>query len=455
MAPRPDAPDVLAGLLDESPYLVLLIDESGVITWVNDTVTRMFGYTVDEILGTNIFEYLDPEWDQAAFDTVGAALAADGLRLPTLFRVVQADGSTKMFEVWANAQLRHPVLQGLVVYVRRWDERMLLDEALESLGRDEPIESTLRLLVEAMACETLEASGSILFEPSADRFERGVVADDLDPALAGVADADPGTPWHQVLATRERCVMAVSDLPPSFRASAERAEFGVCWAWPVLEGRDGSVGACVVVWRRSDEVVPDHSRLMAMDRLGRIAGLALDRERALGQLRHAATHDSLTQLANRNQFYASLDAVYKGRREGDDAGEVAVLYLDLDRFKPVNDRLGHAAGDQVLTEVARRLSATVRRDDLVARLGGDEFAVLCRGVGCIDELEQLAERLLVALSQPYEIDGVAVVVGASVGIGVGTAATADGDALVEAADAALYQVKASGKGGWLVADPPT
>lgn len=452
MARRTDEPALLAKMLDHSPYVAALVQDSGLITWCNLAVTRVFGYDVDEVVGTNIFDHLDVEWDPAALETVGNALIHPGLRLPTYFRAYRKNGTTMIVEVWANSQLDDSDIGGLVAYLRCWDERVLLDEALETLASNESVEHTMRLLLDAMACETLEAHGAILSAWDGQRFRRAVMSPGLDPVLGdpGIADS----PWVRAQATGTRQQVSVADLPPALRVPAVAAGWDLCWAWPAVDPLDGSVPACVVAWRRSDELEADQSRSMMMDRLARITQLRLGREDAIDRLRHAATHDDLTGLANRAHFYSALEmalAGTEGDRPGPDAETaIGVLYLDLDGFKPINDRLGHRAGDLVLTEVAHRLNAAVRDADLVARLGGDEFAVLCPSITSLGELEAVAGRLLAAVQEPLPLHDDSLSVGVSIGIALGPPGGRTGDQLIEAADAALINAKAEGKGRWSV-----
>ncbi len=162
------------------------------------------------------------------------------------------------------------------------------------------------------------------------------------------------------------------------------------------------------------------------------------------QLRWLAHNDTLTGLRNRHQFRHELAELLQGRPAW--PARSALLGLDLDHFKNVNDTLGHAVGDQLLREVARRLAATVRRGDTVARMGGDEFAVLLRQVADRREVQALAQRIVETLSQPYTVGPSTLVVGCSIGIAMAEDAPADTEALLRHADQALYAAKAEGRG---------
>ncbi|RBY87986.1 GGDEF domain-containing protein [Blastococcus sp. TF02A-30] len=164
------------------------------------------------------------------------------------------------------------------------------------------------------------------------------------------------------------------------------------------------------------------------------------------QLAHQANHDPLTGLPNR-----TLLAEYVAGRFRPGAGGLACLFLDLDNFKVVNDSLGHAAGDELLAEVATRLRATVRPGDLVARFGGDEFVVVCERVD-EDDAVALAERISVALARPMRLGGVDVRPYASVGVTVQTAEHVAAEELIRDCDIAMYQAKAGGKGRITVLD---
>jgi len=176
-----------------------------------------------------------------------------------------------------------------------------------------------------------------------------------------------------------------------------------------------------------------------------------DRRRAEARLQHIAYHDGLTDLANRNHFVEQLvRAIATVRRHRD--RRFAVLFLDFDRFKLVNDSLGHSVGDALLIELARRMQASLRPKDLIARLGGDEFAILVEDMNADREVVKLAERLQEMLAEPLYLNGVAVSTSASIGITTSTLGYDSPEQVMRDADIAMYRAKAQGKGRYAIFD---
>jgi len=172
-----------------------------------------------------------------------------------------------------------------------------------------------------------------------------------------------------------------------------------------------------------------------------------ERDTLAAQLEHQAFHDSLTDLANRALFNDRVrHALARARREG---GGLAVLFVDLDDFKVVNDSLGHGAGDRLLREVASRLRSCLREHDTVGRLGGDEFAILAEDTD-LATARVLAERVLATLGAPFPLVGGQVTIRASIGIAVDEEHTLDETQLLRNADIAMYAAKSRGKGAYEV-----
>jgi len=227
-----------------------------------------------------------------------------------------------------------------------------------------------------------------------------------------------------------------------------------------LRAADGTVVAELVWWpkRPGDELLGRFVPTLALSlaSLAVFVWVVLRNARisahALRESEARALRDPLTDLANRRLFDDLLArALARSTRDGD---LVAVHCLDLDGFKPVNDRYGHAVGDAVLREVAGRLAALVRGTDGVARLGGDEFAILQVGIADGSDAVQLAARAAAALAEPFALPAGVVGLGVSIGIALGPVQAQRPGELVRLADAAMYEAKRAGKGGWRLAAPP-
>jgi diguanylate cyclase (GGDEF)-like protein/PAS domain S-box-containing protein len=198
----------------------------------------------------------------------------------------------------------------------------------------------------------------------------------------------------------------------------------------------------------SEVWVRDEAYAMADDASGRRVSQGLlidttDRKVLESKLIHDALHDPLTGLANRVLLRDHVEhALTRRERSG---GSVALLFVDLDDFKRVNDSYGHAAGDQILVEVATRLLGAVRAEDVVGRQHGDEFAVLVERVGSADEAVLAAARILRELRRPIALGNATIVVGGSIGVALAAEPDATAEELLTQADAAMYAAKASGK----------
>lgn len=199
--------------------------------------------------------------------------------------------------------------------------------------------------------------------------------------------------------------------------------------------------------RHSLQALQEQERLLEQRVAERTEALAAANER----LRELAMTDPLTGLANRTALRQHLEQAWQRARRRHEL--LAVILLDLDGFKPVNDSYGHEAGDLLLVQVARRLQASARTTDLVARLGGDEFVLVCESIGSATKAEALAERILDILGQAYFMLGREIHIGASIGISFGPNSGSAEDLLREA-DQAMYQAKAAGRNRIRLGHPP-
>lgn len=294
----------------------------------------------------------------------------------------------------------------------------------------------------ARASEALLVEKSRLLEATLERMEQGVMMVNASRVVE--------------VCNRRACELL--DLPPALMAS--RPTFDEVVDYQRAQNEFVATQEDLRVLIDANTILGHHQRYDRMRPDGRvlevhsvpIAGGGMlrtytditERKRQEARITHLARHDSLTSLVNRDSFLEQVGAELA--RAQQDRDGFAVHYLDLDHFKPVNDRLGHAIGDQVLSAVAERLRRVVRDGDVVGRMGGDEFAILQKRVGDSGQALQLARRAIASIQQAIDVEGHAVHVGLSVGIAVHPGHGDSTDSLMRGADAALYAAKAAGRG---------
>ena len=389
--------------------LVLLIGTRGEVRASNRSMN--LGYEGDDQLGSHIGQHLHPDDLPLVFDLIERARATAGLRERIDVRARHADGSWRRItcEVM-DAALADPGLEGAIIRARD-----VTDDPGPVTGQVEPIDEDSRFLSLAelvpLGILSADARGWVVFTNQAACSLFRLEADQLHGSgwLRAVHDDDRG----EVEAAAEEVISTGEAREAVFRVATG---LFVRWAHirfePLGEGQRTGWIATV------DDVT--------------------DRQRAQSQLAHLATHDSLTKLPNRALLEDRLRRATTRLRRDDSS--VAVVFVDLDGFKAVNDTHGHAAGDRVLVEVARRLRHAVRDVDTVARLGGDEFVIVGEDMG-EEEAGQVAERISTALEPPMIVAGAPLRVGASIGWVTSSDADADVADLLGRADQAMYRVK--------------
>ena len=214
-----------------------------------------------------------------------------------------------------------------------------------------------------------------------------------------------------------------------------------CWSMPIKAPDDEVLGTLAFYGPTPRRPLPEHLALMRDG--ARLAGIAIERHRMMEVLIHDAHHDSLTGLLNRTAIFEQLDEALRGV---DPATRIAVLFVDLDGLKTLNDTFGHDRADQMIRQIGERLSAAVRADELVGRFGGDEFVVIAHGIADEEQAAELGFRLLDAIAKP--MSGIeSTVVTASIGITLISAAATDAREAIRQADSAMYTSKRAGRGG--------
>lgn len=442
---RAPSPELCRRLFIDDFGGLLLTDESGQILHANPAVAVLTGATPEEMVGTSVLDYVLPE----ELDTALAALGEMGepeLRdsgIPIVFAIRHRDGRRVQLEVGARDYFDERGRGMLSMRIRTYDRDYYLGLFLQGLAAGTDLDALLDPIMHH-ADHLLVDTAPALLHLGTDGAGVRWVGHSVPEVLAqAAAEAPAGSlPWDAAH-RGQRCVMTVDELPPAVARAARAHGFGSCWTEPVFVRNDETPSASLVMWRVWSGA-PLLGALGAVERLTSNISLAFFHQRAREQLVTAAWTDHLTGLANRAEMFSSLGRALE--REG-----VGVLYVDLDRFKSVNDTRGHGTGDTVLVMVADRIRAMLRVGDVAARVGGDEFVVLCPDI-TREGLRTVATRLVEALSEPFVVDCEPLDLGVSVGAALASGTETTPSAVLDAADRALYRAKRAGGQRWALAD---
>jgi diguanylate cyclase (GGDEF)-like protein/PAS domain S-box-containing protein len=435
--------EAFATMAEHSVFPLALVDNSGTLVWVSASIERFFGWRPGDLIGESFDQVVAPEALPAvihAFTAIDEAFEVTpwgGVGFPV--DLLRADGSVVACEL-SVLTTRRSGLPWYVVTIRRVGYERALDLAVAAMAEGVSLADILDRLVGALEEMAPDSRVAIGDQWTGDAF--GVVAG----APASLLAAEGATPWGRALATGEDVWVADLDgLPAPLAALAAAEGYHGCWVHPVVAPGDTGPRAAIVVWR----LRPGHPTRFTwttITRVGQLLQLTLQWHRSHRTLQHAATHDQLTGLANRHAFLERLTTVARAAE-----GVSAVLFLDLDHFKPINETLGHPVGDRVLALVAERLVGVLRPGDLVARIGGDEFAVLCERLSGPDDVEAVAKRLLAAVREPVRPHpDAATEVRVDASIGITELDPSEGvEATLARVDLAMREAKVTGRGRWV------
>ena len=389
---------------------VTVLDAEGRFLYMSPTVERILDVPAESFQGRTVAAVVHP-------DDLAALMAAhrDLLVHPDVIRVVEArfaraDGAWRWIETTCTSSIDEPAIGGIVanfrdITARKRDEALGTagTRALEMITRGEPLLATLEDLVVAVEAQLEDHALSLqLWNPDDDQ-----PGDTIAPS----ALHEPVGP--------------------------------ALWSVPLV-GSEGSHHLGVLTVHGPPEASPAPGDAEIVERIAALAAVAVDRAMVEDLLEHQAFHDPLTGLPNRILLHDRLRQALLRLQRG--SGTVAVLFLDLDRFKVINDSLGHDAGDELLLEVGRRLAESIQAADTVARFGGDEFVVVCERLTGVTDARAVAERLSRAVGEPCTLPHGGVVVPAvTIGIALAHGPNDRPETLLRDADAAMYRAK--GRGG--------
>jgi diguanylate cyclase (GGDEF)-like protein/PAS domain S-box-containing protein len=410
-------------VVDDQVELVCRYLPDTTLTFVNRAFADFYGRTREELVGSQVVDLYPVAERHIPFDRIREFGPGNELQTYDEWELA-IDGARRCY---------------------RWIDRAFLDAE----GQVTEVQSVGHDVTEERRAAVLTANQTAILEQVA----RGVPLDETLEAIASTVEQYFSRLSCTVFlldADKETLRLAASPTLP--REAVTDGSMEPAWTTPILAADGRTTLGTVAVYDR-DPTTPDaeHRRIFSL--VAHLASIAIERKAFEDQLAHQSMHDPLTGLPNRVLFLDRLGvSIARGRRT---QARVAVLFLDLDRFKNVNDSLGHDAGDELLVSVARRLESVLRPGDTVARFGGDEFTILCEDL--LDDPArtraiEIANRLLEAMGHPFIVRDGETYVGVSVGIALANSGEETADELLRDADAAMYHAKEAGRGRVAVFD---
>jgi diguanylate cyclase (GGDEF)-like protein/PAS domain S-box-containing protein len=413
-------------------FCSLMEDEGAKVLDCDDAYTEMFGYTASELLGKSVLDQIHPD-DQGRAVEGWLAVLSTRRDQQTRLRRQRRDGSWMWVDTTLRNYLNHPDRNYVLVEMIDISAEMQAQEALQER------EELLRRLTNAMPVGLLhiDTEGDVV-------YHNARLLDILYGSHASISQA-PASPLPAGAPAEDPDASATSARALLQTLSADGvSEFHAAVAEVLADGVDRDVESDVTLpsggWRRA---------LFSLRALlrpgGEVSGAIIcvldvtDSARIRQELERRATFDPLTGCHNRSSVLGALE------RELDGAPTcTGVIYVDLDGFKPVNDTLGHAAGDELLVLVAERLRQASRDRDVVGRIGGDEFIVVLRDISGPDTAITAAARIAERLCEGYDVAGERVKLGASIGVACSSGREVSSEELVRRADVAMYRSKEGG-----------
>jgi diguanylate cyclase (GGDEF)-like protein/PAS domain S-box-containing protein len=389
-------------LVENARDVIHVINEDRTTRYITPSVKALLGWAPEELVGQSALDIIHPDDVPAALEQIHLARETPGAGRPLTLRARHRDGTWRVFEAIGRNLLDDPAVRGIIVNSR------------DVTGRRRAEEENLRLA--AFARE----NPNPIFE----------------------CDGEARVLWAN--AAGERVVRELGVDAPEWLLPHDHARLvrEAAAGGGGARGQEARVGGRVFAWAYHAQPALGTVHLFGEE--------VTERKRVEDRLLHDALHDALTGLPNRHMFMERLGECLFRFNQG--AGQCAVLFLDLDRFKVVNDSLGHHVGDELLVAVARRLQGSVRACDTVARFGGDEFAILLTELEDASVATGIATRVAASVAAPVNLNGYEVFTSASIGIALATFGYDRPEYLLRNADMAMYRAKGSPGAAWEVFD---
>lgn len=441
-SPHPALSEYIDLLLDA----ICVVDKEGRYVYVSASFEDIFGYAPHEVLGRRMIELVHPDDRELTLQTASGIMSGKP-QFHFENRYLRKDGQVVNI-MWSarwseDHQLRIAVARDITRRKHAETVQTALYAISEAAHAAEDLQALYRhihhIVSELLAVSSFsialgeDSTGGINFAYHADK--KNPLSEPQKPGSDALC-AEIIRSGEALLLTPDR----TPDLPEDLRRTACDliADHARSWLGVPLTSGNGTIGALVVQNDARDAHYTGEDRELLQFVSAQIA-TAIDRKRMIASLQHMALYDSLTGLPNRQLFHDRMRLALSRTRRGQ--MQLSLVFIDLDRFKEINDTLGHGAGDRLLQQAARRLQQCVRAGDTVARFGGDEFVVLLENIASTENVGMLIEKFRKALYQPFDLAGNTVSIIASFGVAHCPQHGDDEQQLLRHADGAMYLAK--------------
>lgn len=440
MEPNPHAP--LASFIDLMMDAVFAVDAEAHIVFASASCERIFGYTPKEMIGKNMFDLMLPEDRELTRNSVVAVMAGQP-QLHFENRYLHKNGHVVhiMWSArWSPAdQLRIGVARDITERKRSESLQSALYSISEAAHTAEDLLKLFQRIHQIVGTLLPVENFSVtLYDDETDQLSFPYHVDEYlqTPEPFKLI---PGTLYAEIIHSGQPLLLTPETMVD--RLKALRVSFGMnpfSWLGVPLKSHKGTIGVLMVKSYPGGVCYSEQDQELLQFVSTQIATV-IERQQMQVRLQYMAQYDQLTALPNRGFLHDRLNVALAAARR--DHGQLSLLYLDLDKFKQVNDTLGHGIGDLLLQEVAARLKLCVRESDTVARVGGDEFVVLLRGTSLSEYVARVAEKMRDAFHHPFILDGHSLHIVPSIGIALYPEHGEDERQLLEHADKAMYFAK--------------
>ncbi|MFV0595192.1 diguanylate cyclase domain-containing protein [Shewanella sp.] len=422
---------------------ICVVDKTGRFEFVSAGAERIFGYTPDEMIGMQMLELVYPE-DRERTIAAANEIMADSFKLDFENRYVRKDG-TLVDILWSarwseDHQQRIAVARDITKSKAAERRQAALYEISEAVHVAEDLLSLYRRIHQIMAKLLPTDNFAIaLYDPALNEldFPYRVLAGEQNQAQSASFDLFT----EQVIQSEQSLLLCPVTMSASQVDSELSANQSISWLGVPLTLQKGIIGALIMHSTPDSRVYTPQDHELVEFVSTQIA-FAIERRQMLARLEHIALYDQLTHLPNRELFYDRFQkALSRAKRE---SSYFSLLYLDLDKFKWVNDTYGHDVGDLLLQITAQRILGCVRNSDTVARFGGDEFVILLERVDSAQNTLLVAQKILEMLNQPFELVNQQIHILPSIGIALYPEHGSDEKQLLSCADTAMYKAKRNG-----------